>query len=67
MDISQSGAEVPEESEQLASLTCPAVMEFQRTLYPEGLFTRGALVSVLTVNLRIANSKCLSREKPSHI
>lgn len=67
MDISQSGVEVPEESERLASLTCPAVMEFQCTLYPEGFFTCGALVSVLTVNLRIAKSKCLSREKPSHI
>lgn len=29
---------------------CPAVMEFQRALYPKGLFTCCALVSVLVVN-----------------
>lgn len=64
----RNGVETPEEGERLAILTCPAVMEFQRTLYPKGLFTRGALVSVLTVNLGIANSKCLSGEKAkSHL
>lgn len=52
---SQNGAEMPEE--QFSALTCPAVVEFQRTLYPKGLFTRGALVSVLTVHLRITNRK----------
>lgn len=52
----QNGVEMPEEAEWLAILTCPAVMEFQCTLYPKGLFTRGALVSVLTINLRIAKS-----------
>lgn len=52
---SQNGAEMAEE--QLSILTCPAVVEFQCTLYPKGLFTRGALVSVLTVHLRITNRK----------
>lgn len=52
---SQNGAEMPEE--QLPTLTCPAVVEFQCTLYPKGLFTCGALVSVLTVHLSIKNRK----------
>lgn len=58
MDVgksSQNGAEMPEE--QLSILTCPAVVEFQCALYPKGLFTRGALVPVLTVHLRITNRK----------
>lgn len=52
---SQNGAEMAEQ--QLSILTCPAVVEFQCTLYPKGLFTRGALVPVLTVHLRITNRK----------